>query len=192
METQTENTSTMSQNAVETDPYGLPMKVRESGVTYELCEFDKEGTNAGFKFYTKTFDTFEALTGHYSPDTIVTIINRQLGFALRQKASNSIPTDADAKKKALYKGGEAILAVDVASAKAYVPGERDLTSISGCEKKIRELLSEIKDVLRPKIAAEPENAESIEALINTKKAQAIELRTKMQELIAKSEDIDSL
>lgn len=170
---------------------GYPSIVREDGITYELKKFEG-GNKEGFFFYTKAFDSYTALVGHYGEDVIVTIINRQLQFALRQKASASVPSDKDAMNRALNKGGEAVLVVDMASAKGYVPGERELSSIGGCEKRIRELVAEIKEDLRPQIAAEPEKTESIEALISTKKLLIVELRQKMQELIAKSEDVENL
>jgi len=170
--------------------HGIPKVVREIGVTYELCEFES-GNNKGFIFYKKNFDDYKSMLAHYSEDIILTVVNRQLDFALRQKASNSVPPDEDAKNKALARGGEAILVVDVAAAKNYTPGERDLTSISGCDKKIRELMGEVKE-LREKQKVEPENAESIEARIGEMKVQIMALRNKIVELTSKSEDVENL
>jgi len=119
---------------------GFPLKVTEAGVLFELQEFDKESNNAGFVFYTKEFLTKEALEANLDAETILMCVNRHFNFAMRQKANNSVPKDEDARAKQLHEGKIMLLSVE--DAKAYKPGERDLTSPAGVGKKLAELREE--------------------------------------------------
>ena len=152
---------------------GQPLKHTESGVLFELNQFADGSNNAGFSFYTKEFLTKESLAANLDDETVLMCVNRHFGFAMRQKATNSIPTDPDARAKQLADGKTIVISIE--DAKAYKPGERDLTSLAGIGKRLAEYREEYAEA---KAAGDTARA-------NVAREQAKLLVAKQQELIMK-------
>lgn len=103
----------------------------------------KEGRAAGFFFYDIEFKTPEAAVSHFTRnekdgnDIVVGLINQAIAFNMRIKAKNKLP-DEDTELARLKSVGEVLL-INEADAEAYMPGERDVTSMSGLQKEIKAL-----------------------------------------------------
>lgn len=166
-------TPTIETPHVPAHKHGHPVKVTENGVLFELQEFDKDSANAGFVFYNKSFLNKTALEANLDEETILMCVNRHYNFAMRQKANNSIPSDADAKAALIAKGE--VLLIDIPTAKSYKPGERDLTSLAGIGKRLAEFREELQEA----------RAAGDTARVNAIREQAKLLVIKQQELIAK-------
>ncbi len=167
-------------------------KIVKQGYVLEQEHFSR-GDSKGFSFWSKSYDSWEAMVGHLAEIKRCTVedaakigiglINTQISSAMRAKATSKLPMAEDGNKdatKALREktiaAGETLL-VTPTEAESYVPGTREKTSIPALWKE----LSELKALcIEAKKEGRLEDYESF-------KAEAIELNAKIQELMAAQE-----
>lgn len=141
-----------------------PTKVVEDrgGYSLELTSFT-EGNNKGFKFWNIEFKTLDDAIKHFTAKNnkgekgesiILALVNSAMSFRMRSQANNRLiaPNDKgvggmDPKEKLerLNAGGDRLIILSQEDAETYVPGQRELESISGLIKAKINAAKQIKD-----------------------------------------------
>ena len=117
-------------------------KVRLEEGAYILEKNKFSGDKSGFWFWIIQFKTLEGIIEHYNKLgkdgklVVCDLANRQLNFAMRNKAQNKLNMPAEERAAKLSRGENVLITEQ--DAREYVPGERDITSVSGLQKLIKE------------------------------------------------------
>jgi len=142
-----ENPTNETQQEGVISPY--PKIVEKDGTTYELQTFAEDSKYGGFYFYIKSYkneDEVKAQLTKVKPDldvsTLITsLVNNRIATLIRTKVQTGVlPDDIDARAKLLGDAGH-YLAFSVEEAERYVPGVSEPYSLSGIDKRIKELVA---------------------------------------------------
>lgn len=122
-----------------------------------------EGNNKGAQFWSKRYKNLQGAIDHFTElskggkkgeDVVLGLINSALEFRLRAKTTASLTPSNKlskedrekflAEKKAKLSDPELCVIISQDDAQAYVPGERDVSAISGLMRQKNELLKAAK------------------------------------------------
>lgn len=138
----------MSETNTPTNTAPSNPKLDKENYVLELKEFS-EGNNKGFRFWDISFKSLKAAVDHFTTnsvkgekgeDVILTLVNSAMAFRLRSQATGRLapPNDkgqggmSNTEKLArLNAGGEQLVIISEREAETYVPGQREVESISG-------------------------------------------------------------
>lgn len=164
------------------------------GAVYKAKTFRKDTEFEGFWFYIKEYETVDAIRNqlksvateaNFNPDdVIVYLFNNALAALMRTKvtAGDLLPKAPSKRAQLLEKGDNLVISVD--DAKRFVPGKTEAYSLSGVNKRIKELMS-----LRDEQLELPE-AERDQVKLEAIKAEGKAMLTKRNELIAKQNEME--
>jgi hypothetical protein len=138
---------------------------------------DFKGNLEGFSYYALQFKSLKAAEDHFSKgdkkgdEVLLGFLNSSVAYAMRAKAQNKIPNEQDARAKQIERGESLVITEEDAA--AYMPGDRDITSLSGLQKLVSEKKKQFKE------AKEGGDTATCESL----KAEIIELSRKIETLV---------
>ena len=138
-------------------------RLDKDGMLLELLEI-KDGVNKGFKFWSKTYKTLQDAIAHFTKlsaggkpgeKLVLALVNAALDFRMRSRATAKLTksgkdvTVADKaafaeEKKKWLKDPEASVVISQEDAENYVPGEREVSALSGLLRLKTELIKAIK------------------------------------------------
>ena len=139
--------------------------------------------NKGFTFFVTQYKTLDSFLEQMQrlnkdgKDIALSLINSAVSFKMRNKAANQLVDLEKTAIDSLREKGE-ILLIDEDEAEKYVPGVRDVDSVSGLTREVEKLK---KAILEEKKKPTPDNS-----LIETYRAQAKETLVRLNEKLAEA------